>query len=177
MAQTITLEGLRSQLITQTFGRRLGFQYGNSSDSAAGGEAQFLAGPKGLRTPTITITTASTLADQVPAYGTVLFQTSGASTSGTTYHSVQSPVPGMSVLVVNDSTLAMTLQLNGSTGTTAVVAHTQPSGAGTSGLTTATAVNLPKLGTFVRLYGLTTAIWFAESNWGTTVTTWGTSAT
>lgn len=177
MAQTITLEGLRSQLITQTFGRRLGFEYGNSSDSAAGGEAQFLAGPKGLRTPTVTITTASTLADQIPAYGTVIFQTSGASTSGTTYHSLQNPVPGMSVLVINDSTLAMSVWLNGSTGTTAVFGHTQPAAFATSGLTTATAVNLPKLGTWFRAVGLTTAIWFVESNWGTTVTTYGSSAT
>lgn len=175
MAQTITLEGLRSQLITQLYGRRLALSYGNSSDTAAAGEAQFMVGPKALRVPTLTITTASTAADQVPPYGNVIFNTTGASTSGTTYHSVQNPVPGVSVRVTNISTLAMTLWLNGSTGTTAVFGYARA--IGTTGITTATAINLPGVAASVILTGLTTATWLAESNFGTSVTTWGTSAT
>lgn len=177
MAQAITLEGLKKQMILSIHGRKLGISYGNSSDVQAAGAPEFLVGVAGLRTPTTVVTTASTAADQIPAYGVTIFQTTGASTSGTTYHSIQNPIPGLSAMVVNGSTLAMTLWLNGSTGTTSVLGWGQPSGAATSGLTTATAVNLPKLGTYVCLTALTTGVWLMESAFGTTVTTWATSAT
>ena len=176
MAQSITLQGLRSQLITQVFGRRLAFSYGNTSDQQAAGEAQFVVGPVAFRRPTVTLTTASTAAEQIPAYGTVLLGTSGASTSATTFHSLQNPVPGVDVLIINASTLAHQIWLNGGTGTTGVLGYVQPSGAASSGLTTATSINLPKLGTWVRLTGLSTLLWQAESNWGTTITTYGSSA-
>ena len=96
MAQAVTLEGLRSQYITQIFGRRLALAPGNQIDNI-----DYLVGPKDIRKQTLTVTTASTAADQIPAYGTVLFNTTGASTSGTTYHSLQSPVPGVTVKVVD----------------------------------------------------------------------------
>ena len=177
MAQTITLAGLRNQLITSVFGRKLGFTYGNSSDSQAGGDPSFIVGPMGIRGPTVTVTTASTAADQIPAYGTVILNTTGASTAATTYHSVQNPIPGQSVTIINGTTIAATVYVNGSTGTTSVLMYAQPSLAGSSGLTTAQAINLPKLGTYVCLTAMSTALWFAESAWGTTNTTWGTSAT
>ena len=124
MAQTVTLQGLRSQLITQIYGRRLALSYGNSSDQGlTAGDAQFLVGPVALRSPTVTVTTNSTLADQIPAYGTVLLNTTGASTSGTTYHSVQNPIPGVSVLIMNLSTIAAAIYVNGSSGTTNVTAY------------------------------------------------------
>lgn len=179
MAQTVTLEGLRSQIITQLYGRRVGLAYGNSSDAAAGGQAAFMVGPAAHRWPITAISTASTAADQIPAYGITLFNTTGASTSATTYHSILNPIPGVTALVVNQSTLTMTLQLNGSSGTTAVVAYCIGAGvgAGSTGLTTATAIKLPVPGSAVRLTGLTTGIWVAESRFGDTVTTWGTSVT
>ena len=175
MAQTVTLEGLRSQLLTSVFGRRLGMAYGNSSDAESGIEPQYLVGVKGVLTPTLNLTTASTAADQIPPFGTVYI--TGNTTSGSTYNGVQNPVPGQGVIIVNGSTMAVTVYLNGSTGTTGVLGYSQPSGAATSGLTTGTAVNLPKLGTYVALTALTTGIWFVDSNWGTSVTTWGSSMT
>ena len=175
MAQTVTIEGLRSQLLTSVFGRRLGMAYGNSSDAESGIEPQFMVGVKGVRTPTLNLTTASTAADQIPAFGTVYI--TGNTTSASTYNGVQNPVPGQGVMVVNGSTMAVTVYVNGSTGTTGVLAYAQPSLAGSSGLTTGTAINLPKLGCYAYLQALTTAIWFVEANWGTTNTTWGSSMT
>lgn len=172
MAQTITLEGLRSQLITQMYGRRLALSYGNSSDQA-GGEAAFLVGPRDIRRQTVTITTASTAAEQIPAYGTVLLNTTGASTSATTYHSVQNPIPGVSVMITNLSTIAAAIYVNGGTGTTGVLAYGQ--GLGATGISTGQRVNLPVVGTWVRLTGISTLLWVAESNWGTTGTTYGSS--
>jgi hypothetical protein len=172
MAQSITLEGLRNQSITQIFGRRAALAPGNSSAS----DVEYLVGPRAFRNPTVTITTASTAAEQLPAYGTVLLGTSGASTSATTFHSLQNPIPGVEVLVINTSTLAHQVWLNGGTGTTGVLGYAQPNGAASSGLTTATSVNLPKLGTYFKAKGISTALWFVESNWGTTVTTYGSSA-
>ena len=173
MAQTITLEGLRNQIQTQVFGRRIGFAPGNSSDT----NTEYLVGFRGVRQPTVTITTASTAPDQIPPYGVAILNTTGASTSATTYHSVQNPVPGSNVLIINGSTIAATVYVNGSTGTTSVLAYAQPNGTFSSGLTTGQAINLPKLGTYVWLTAMSTALWFAESNWGTTVTTWGSSMT
>jgi len=170
MAQSVTLDGLRNQIITSIFGRRLGYAPGNQIDAS-----EYLVGPKALRAPTLTITTASTAADQIPAYGTVIFNTSGASTAGTTYHSVQSPVPGVSVRVINASTLAMSVWLNGSTITTAVLGYVRA--ILSSGLTTATQINLPGVGASVLLTGLSTSVWQVDSHFGTSVTTWGTSAT
>lgn len=170
MAQTVTLDGLRNQIITSIFGRRYGLAPGNQIDNS-----DYLVGPKDLRKATITITTASTAADQIPAYGTVLFNTTGASTAGTTYHSLQSPVPGVTVKVVNLSTLAMSVWMNGSTVTTAVLGYVRA--ILSTGLTTATQVNLPGVGASANFTGLTTAIWLVESHFGTSVTTWGSSAT
>ncbi len=173
MAQTVTLEGLRSQLITQMYGRRMAFSYGNSSDAAVGPEAQYIVGPRALRSPTVTITTASTAAEQIPAYGTVILNTTGASTSATTYHSVQNPVPGVSVFIMNLSTIAAAIYVNGGTGTTGVLAYGQ--GLGATGISTGQRINLPVVGTWVRLTGISTLLWLAESNWGTTGTTYGSS--
>jgi len=168
MAQTVTLEGLRSQLITQVYGRRLAFSYGNSSDS---GEAQYLVGPRGVRVPITALTTASTAADQVPAYGIVTFGTS--TTGGTTFHSVQTPVPGAEVHLINLSTGYQTVYLNGSTGTTAVTGLSL----GSEGLaqSTATSIKLTGKGGAVKLMGLSTATWGIFGQLNTTVTTWGTS--
>lgn len=175
MAQSITLEGLRSQIVRSLYGRQFGFTLGNSSDQ----DLAYLAGVKALRAPTLTVTTASTVGEQIPPYGVTLFNTTGASTQATTYHSIQSPIPGVSAVIANLSTLTMTLWLQGSSGTTAVFGYAIGAGvgAGSTGLTTATAIKLPVPGSMVRLTGLTTAIWLVESRFGDTLTTWGTSVT
>lgn len=170
MAQTVTLEGLRSQITVSVFGRRLGFSLGNSSDS---GEARFLTGPKGIRVPITALTTGSTVEEDIPAYGIVTFGTS--TTGGTTFHSLLSPVPGAEVQLINLSTGYQQVWLNGGANTTAVVGVAQ----GSEGvyLTTATSIKLTGKGSWARLTGLTTAVWAVNAQINTTVTTWGTSIT
>lgn len=170
MAQTVTLEGLRSQQVFSIVGRRLGFSLGNSSHT---GEAKFLGGMNGIRVPITALTTASTAAEDVLAYGIVTFGTS--TTGGTTFHSLRSPIPGAEVKLINLSTGYQAVWLNGGTDTTAVFGVAQ----GSEGvfMTTATSIKLTGKGAWANLVGLTTALWFVNAQVNTTVTTWGTSIT
>lgn len=154
MAQTVTLEGLRSQIVVSVFGRRIGFDSGN-----------FLVGVPGLRRPITALTTSSTAADQIPAYGVVTLQTT--STGGSTFWSTTQPVPGESVFISNIATGYGTVYLNGSTVTTAVVGYF--GGTSAAGfLSTATKITLAGKGAWCRLTGLSTAIWQIEMNAGDT---------
>ena len=167
MAQTVTLEGLKGQLVKTLFGRQMGFSYGNSSDSETGGDAQFLTGFKGVRRPVVALTTASTVADQIPNHGiaTITVNTTG----GSTYWNPKNPVPGESVKIFNISSGYAIIWLNGSTATTGVTGVCAGSSvAGAS--TVALSVTLNK-GHWAELEGISTAIWFVRTNIGSTVTT------
>lgn len=170
MAQTVTLEGLRSQAITNLYGRRLGLALGNSSDTD---QAGYMVGPKGFRSPINNYTTASTAAGDILPYGVATFGTS--TTGGTTFHSVRNPVPGGELLLLNLSTGYQAIWLNGDTGTTGVTG----AGVGDSGVfaTTQTSIKLTGKGSWARLVGISTSQWGIQAQVNTSVTTWGTSIT
>lgn len=95
MAQDATLSGLRNQIITSLFGRRLGFTAGNSSDVSV----EYLAGVRGVREQVegwsaagSTIVSTS-VATQLSPYGVSVVGATGA--SGTTGYVLSAPVPGV----------------------------------------------------------------------------------
>lgn len=161
MAQDATLAGLRNQILTSIFGRRLGLDNAGS-----------LLGVPALRVPITALTTATGVTnDSIPNYGIVTINSSAASTYWGTTH----PVPGQSVLIIDISTLygAKTIRVNGSTAAsptaavTAYFAGSSVAGAVTSG----TIFTLTTPGSWLQLTGITTATWLAQMNYGSTVTT------
>jgi hypothetical protein len=173
MAQTITLEGLRSQIVKSIFGRQVGLAYGNSSDiTGTNPEAQYLVGVRGIRRPTVTLTTSST-GDLIPASGTVLLT---VTTTSVWPVGVYNPIPGESVLIVNGSTAKCLVYVNGSTATTSVLSYFHGSGM-TTGVTTGQEINLPYQGAWARLTGLSTALWLTEVSVVSSASTAGSSMT
>jgi hypothetical protein len=156
MAQTVTLEGLRSQIATSIFGRRLGFDSDN-----------MVCGPKAVRRPIVALTSASTVADQIPNYGIATIAVN--TTVGSTWWNPVSPAPGASVKVFNISTGYAVIWLNGSTATTAVTGVCAGSSVG--GASTATLSVTLNRGHWAELDGISTAVWFVRTNIGSTVTT------
>ena len=151
MAQNTLLEGLRSQILTQIFGRRLGLTPGNSSDSAA----EYLAGFKAVRMGISGVTSGSTIVSTsvstpLPAFGISLIGASGA--SGTTAYLLAAPVPGVRKYLFNPTTgLAVV-------GTTDAGAFVASSGSITS---TYGILTFAGKGANIELMGLTTALWGA----------------
>ena len=102
MAQTVTLEGLRSQILTQIFGRRLGLDSGG-----------YLVGPPGSRVPVQSITSGTTKSTILNAYGVTIGRCTDA--SGTTAGwNLDNPVPGI------EKILCMTFALE------AINVHSEP---------------------------------------------------
>ena len=125
MAQTVTLQGLRDQMIHSLYGRKVGIAFGvpNGSSVATFKEdtPDYIVGIKDFRRPiTVTLTSATTAtstADQIPNYGIALFNTS--SWASTAFNPVN-PVPGVSVQLFNLTSAQQIVNVNNSTLTTAV---------------------------------------------------------
>jgi len=172
MAQTVTLEGLRDQIIKSIEGRKLGFSYGApGSTTVIGKETQpdFLVGVKAVRMPVVTLTSATTAtstADQIPNYGVcILNPTTWLSTA---FNPV-TPVPGVSVQLYNLTSGIQTIYVNNSTLTTGVTFVSMAS-SGAGGTTAGTAFTLTKNG-WAELVGLTTSQWYLRTQMGSSVTT------
>lgn len=88
MAQTTTLEGLRSQIQTSVFGRRLGLDIGET-----------LVGPNDIRKP-VTAATSLTTGTNISAYG----HTTITCASAATVFILADPVPGVFKTLTNIST-------------------------------------------------------------------------
>ena len=88
MAQVVTLEGLRSQILTSIFGRRFGLDSGN-----------YAVGFKGTRSPVQSVTSATT-GTTVDFGGTALVS---IATAASTF-ALAAPVPGAEMAIVNSST-------------------------------------------------------------------------
>ena len=166
MAQDASLAGLRNQILTSIFGRRLGFD-----------PLEFTVGPKGSRVPIFAVTSATTGNTTIPNYGIVTARTtdSSATTSGL---QLDNPQPGCQVQLVNLTTGYSVFTLNGTTQGAGSVRGYVIAGSITSGMTTATQITLWNPGAAATLYGLSTATWLIEltGGSGSSVTTYGSSA-
>lgn len=150
MAQDTSLNGLRSQLITQVFGRRLALGPGNSSDN----NAEYLVGVRAVREQVEGVSsagstvTSTSVASNLSPYGMSLVGATGA--SATTAYNLAAPVPGVTKRIFNPTT------------GTAVV-FTTGSGAfiNSTGSITSTlgSITLTAKGSYIELYALTTALW------------------
>lgn len=163
MAQDTSLNGLRNQLITQLYGRRLGLSAGNSSAS----DVEYLVGPRAFREQvegfssagsTITSTSVASL---LSPFGVSVVGASGA--SATTAYQLAAPVPGVTKRIFNPTTgqaVILTTAQGAFICSTASVTSTQ----GT--------ITFVGKGASVELIGLTTNLWgLAENLAITTVTT------
>lgn len=151
MAQDTSLNGLRSQLLTQLFGRRLGLSFGNSSDNQS---ADYLVGPKAFREQVEGVSsagstiTSTAVTNNLSPYGLSLVGATGA--SATTAYNLAAPVPGVVKRLFNPTTgIAVVL----TTGAGAFLCSTG-SAASTQGI-----ITLSGKGSGVELFGLTTALW------------------
>lgn len=150
MAQDATLVGLRNQILTSLFGRRIGFEPGNSSDT----NPDYLAGPRGFREPisgfssggsTVTSTSVTT---PLPGYGPSMVGATAA--SATTAYNLAAPIPGVRKIIFNPTTGQAVV------GTTDAGAFICASGSVTS---TLGIITLAPKGSFIELMGLSTALW------------------
>lgn len=163
MAQDTSLNGLRNQLITQLYGRRIGLSIGNSSDNTA----QHLSGFASIREPVMGVSSAgstivsTSVATPLPAYGVSLVGASAA--SGTTAYNLAAPIPGVrKVLFVPTTGYAVV-------GTTDAGAFICSSASVTS---TYGIITFTGKGNMCEMIGLTTALWGVVTNYAiTTVTT------
>jgi hypothetical protein len=161
MAQDTSLNGLRNQLITQIFGRRLALAPGNSSDSSV----EYLVGPRAFREQVSgwssagsTITSTS-VASPIDPFGVTVVGATAA--SATTAYTLANPVPGVRKTIFNATTGSATF-LTGS-------AFICSSGSITS---TYASVTINGKGVGIELLGLTTALWGVINPQGiTTVST------
>ena len=102
MTQTVTLEGLRSQMLTSIHGRRLGLDPNN-----------MLVGPTALRGPvtSYTATTANTGYPITTPYGIVTLVATTAASNWT----MDPPAPGTEMWITNNSTGGPKITLNSGT--------------------------------------------------------------
>lgn len=150
MAQDATLLGLRNQILTSLFGRRLGLEPGNSSET----QPDFLAGVRGFRNVIggfssggSTITSTS-VASPIPAYGVTVVGATAA--SATTAYNLAAPIPGVRKVLFNPTTGQAVI------GTTDGGAFLCASGSVTS---TFGVITMAPKGASVELIGLSTALW------------------
>lgn len=148
MAQDTSISGLRNQIVTSLFGRRVGLTPGNSSDTAI----HYLVGPVAFRDSVMGISSAgstivsTSVATPLPPYGVSLVGATGA--SATTAYLLSAPVPGVEKILYNPTTgRANVLTTDGG----AYMASTASNALVSAQLTAQ--------GSFVRLLGLTTALW------------------
>lgn len=141
MAQTTTLEGLRSQLITSVFGRRLALDSGD-----------YLVGPRAFREQVEGFgggtTVMSTGTAALSAYG--LSMVGSSLTSASTSLTLAAPVPGTKKILFNPTTGVAVIT------TTGAGAFICSSGSITSTYGTLTFAGK---GANIELFGLTTALW------------------
>lgn len=156
MAQNTSLEGLRSQIVTSLFGRRLGLTAGNSVDT----NIEYIAGPRGFRNSVLGVSSAgstivsTSVSSALPAYGVSLVGASGA--SATTGYTLSAPVPGVRKVLYCPTT-----------GYAVVTVTTDSTGAGAGPMICSTAsvtstyqvITFAGKGNFVELMGLTTGLW------------------
>ena len=166
MAQTITLEGLRQQIVHSLYGKKFGFAPGNSSDSP---DPELLTGLKGIREPVVTINGVSTASDQIPPYGIVLL----TGTTDSTFQNPTNPIPGHTLRIFNMSQAVHTIQVssNNTTGNTPAISFCA---AGTSVAnivsSQGTVFSISPKG-WAELTGLSTAKWYLQVNPGSAATT------
>lgn len=163
MAQDTSLNGLRNQLVTSIFGRRLGLAPGNSSDQTA----HYLVGPAGFReqvegfSSAGSTLTSTSVASLLSPYGVSVVGASGA--SATTAYQLAAPVPGIRKTIFCPTTgyaVILTTAQGAFICSTASAASTQ----GT--------ITFVGKGAYVDLIGLTTNLWGVLENLAiTTVTT------
>ena len=137
MAQDASLNGLRNQILTSVFGRRLGF------DSAG-----YLLGYQGTRAPVQSLTSGTT-ATTVTFGGIALIS---LVTNASTW-SLAAPVPGAWMMLENNST-----------GTGGVVKLASGNFVTTAGSTT-TQVTVGGVGSAITIVGVTTAQAAVLTNW------------
>lgn len=141
MAQNTTLEGLRSQLITSIFGRRLALDSG-----------EFIVGPKAFREQVEGFTAATTLMSTsvaaLSAYGMSML--GSTQTSGSTAWTLAAPVPGTKKVLFNPTTGSANVT---TTGAGAFVCSTA-SAASTQGN-----IFFVGKGAMVELIGISTSLW------------------
>lgn len=141
MAQNTSLEGLRSQLVTQIYGRRLALDVGD-----------FLVGPKAVREQVEGFTSGTTLMSTgtaaLSAYG--ISMVGSTLTSASTSLTLNAPVPGTKKVLFNPTTGQAVVT---TTGAGAFICST---GSITSTFGTMT---FPAKGASIELLGITTALW------------------
>ncbi len=150
MAQDTSLNGLRSQLVTQIYGRRLALGPGNSSDQ----NAEYLVGPRGFREPVEGVSsagstvTSTSVTSKLSPYGMTVVGATGA--SATTAYLLAAPVPGLVKRIFNPTT-----------GTAVVLTTDSGAFICSTGSVTSTlgSITLSAKGSFVELYGHSTALW------------------
>lgn len=150
MAQDTSLNGLRNQIITQVYGRRLGLSQGNSSDT----NSEYLVGVRALREQVEGVSsagstlTSTSVASLLSPYGMSLVGATGA--SATTAYQLGAPVPGVTKRIFNPTTgQAVVL-------TTAQGAFIISTGSVTS---TFGSMTFSAKGAAIELYGVTTGFW------------------
>lgn len=161
MAQDTSLTGLRNQLVTSLFGRRLGLAPGNSSDQTV----HYLVGHVSERVPVegwnsagSTITSTSVASFLAP-YGVSLVGATAA--SGTTAYTLSAPVPGVRKTIFANTT--------GNAVVTLASGNFISSGSAASTYTIATFTGK---GNVLELMGISTAHYAVLTNYAiTTVTT------
>jgi len=146
MAQSLTLEGLRSQIVTSLVGRRLGLD-----------PNQALLGTAGLRSPLTALSSASAAA--VPTYGITTFNTAAATTTWTL---AGSPTPGLPITLVALSSAQQD-----------IVCSVTLRAAGASGLSTGTIARLRGIGAAIQLLPDSTSSWVSLTPQVSTVSTYG----
>lgn len=170
MAQNTSLEGLRSQLLTQIFGRRLALAPGNGIQSAA----EYVVGPRAFREQVEGVSAAGStivstaVATPLSPYGVSLVGASGA--SATTAYILSAPVPGVHKYLFVPTT-----------GYAVVIATTDSTGAGAGAFICSTAsvtstqqtLTLTGKGAMAHMVGLTTALWGLLTPAGITSVTTG----
>ncbi len=163
MAQDTSLNGLRSQLITQVFGRRLALGPGNSSD----GNAEYLVGIRAVReqvegfSSAGSTVTSTSVTNNLSPFGMSVVGATAA--SATTAYNLAAPVPGTVKKIFNPTTGAVTVLTSGAG---AFICSTG-SAASTYG-----SISFVGKGAYAELWALTTNLWgLAENLAITTVTT------
>lgn len=150
MAQDTSLNGLRSQLLTSIFGRRLALAPGNSSDA----NVEYLVGVRAVREQVEGVSsagstiTSTAVTNNLSPFGVSLIGASGA--SGTTAYNLAAPVPGVRKILFNATTG------NAVVGTTAAGAFIASSGSAAS---TYGILTFAGKGANIEMVGLTTALW------------------
>lgn len=148
MAQDTSLQGLRSQLVTSIFGRRLALDVGD-----------YLVGPRafreqvegGIAAGSTVITTSVAGGTTLSVWGISMVGATAASAS--TAYTLPAPVPGVRKIIFNPTTGHAQFSTTVNTTSVSYICSTA------SVTSTYNLVSLYGKGTNVELIGLTTALW------------------